>query len=151
MNLFKNYTKIYFRRFRKETAHYLVNILGLSLGFAILFFILMFVYDEQSIDQYHSNIDRVYRLVEISQEEDGTHDYLSTSNAVAAALKADFPAVQETAHMTYLGSQVLQKEDIRIADRDWVMVSKGIFDILDFLLPNSYLFLQDIYLQKQKY
>ena len=132
MNLFKNYTKIYFRRFRKETAHYLVNILGLSLGFAILFFILMFVYDEQSIDQYHSNIDRVYRLVEISQEEDGTHDYLSTSNAVAAALKADFPAVQETAHMTYLGSQVLQKEDIRIADRDWVMVSKGIFDILDF-------------------
>ncbi|WP_462252895.1 ABC transporter permease [Ekhidna sp.] len=132
MNLFKNYTKIYFRRFRKETAHYLVNILGLGLGFAILFFILMFVYDEQSIDQYHSNIDRVYRLVEKSQEEDGTHDYLSTSNAVAAALKADFPAVQETAHMTYLGSQVLQKEDNRIADRDWVMVSKGIFDILDF-------------------
>lgn len=132
MNLYQNYTKIYFRRFRKETAHYLVNILGLGLGFAILFFIVMFVYDEQSIDQYHTKKDRVYRLVEKSQEEDGIHDYLSTSNAVAAALKEDFPVVEQTAHMTYLGSQVLQEEDIRIADRDWVIVTKGIFDILDF-------------------
>ena len=132
MNLLKNYTKIYFRRFRKETAHYLVNIFGLGLGFAILFFILMFVYDEQGIDQYHAKKDRIYRIVEKSKEEDGIHDYLSTSNAVAAALKADFPVVEQTAHMTYLGSQVLGKGDIRIADRDWAMVSKGIFDILDF-------------------
>ncbi|MEO9872501.1 FtsX-like permease family protein [Ekhidna sp.] len=137
MNLLKNYTKIYFRRFRKETSHYLVNILGLGLGFAILFFILMYVYDEQSIDQYHTKMDRVYRLVEKSQEEDGIHDYLSTSNAVAAALKSDFPVVEETAHMTYMGSQVLVEGDIKIADRDWALVSRGIFDILDFPIVNG--------------
>lgn len=132
MNLLKNYTKIYFRRFRKETSHYLVNIFGLGLGFTILFFILMFVFDEQSIDQFHSKKDRIYRVVEKSQEEDGTHDYLSTANPLAEALKSDFPMVEETAHMTYLGSQVLGKGDIKIADRDWTMVTKGIFDILDF-------------------
>ena len=39
MNLLGNYTRIYFRRFGKEISHYLVNILGLAMGFSILFFI----------------------------------------------------------------------------------------------------------------
>ncbi|MEP5613030.1 MAG: FtsX-like permease family protein [Cyclobacteriaceae bacterium] len=132
MNLLKNYTKIYFRRFRKETIHYGVNILGLGMGFAILFFILMFVYDEKNIDSFHSKGDRVYRVVEKSQEDDGVHHYFSVANPLADALKADFPAVEETAQMSYFGSQVLAKGDIRIADRDWALATKGIFNILDF-------------------
>ena len=34
--------------------------------------------------------------------------------------------------MTYWGSHVLEKGDIRLADRDWAIVTPGIFDILDF-------------------
>ncbi len=132
MNLLRNYTKIYFRRFRKETIHFSVNIIGLALGFSILFFILLFVADEYTIDSHHSKLDRIYRVVERSMEEDGTHDYLSTSNPLANALKTDFPAVEETSWMTYFGSHVLAKGDIRLADRAWVIVNKGIFDILDF-------------------
>lgn len=132
MNLYKNYTKIYFRRFRKETGHYVVNIFGLALGFAILFFLLMFVHDEQNIDTYHSKLDRVYRVVEKSMEEDGMHEYLTGANPMAEALKSDFSGIEETALMTYFGSQVLAKEDIRIADRNWALVTKGIFNILDF-------------------
>lgn len=132
MNLYQNYTKIYFRRFRKETPHYLVNILGLSLGLTILFFILMFVYDEQNIDQFHSKKDRVYRVVHEITEEDGVHHYLSGPNPLALALKTDFPAIEETGWTTYFGSHVLVKDDKRIADRTWAIVTKGMFDILDF-------------------
>ncbi|MEP1094000.1 MAG: FtsX-like permease family protein [Cyclobacteriaceae bacterium] len=132
MNLLKNYTKIYFRRFRKETVHYGVNILGLGMGFAILFFILMFVYDENNIDSFHSKKDRVYRVIEKSQEDDGLHHYLSGANPMARALKADFPGIEESGQSTYFGSHVLVKGDIRIADRDWVILTTGMFDILDF-------------------
>ncbi len=132
MNMLKNYTKIYFRRFRKETVHFIVNILGLGMGFAILFFILMFVHDELNIDGYHSKKDRVYRVVERSMQDDGLHHYLAVANPLAKALKADFPAIEETAQMTYFGSQVIAKGDIRIADRDWALATKGIFKILDF-------------------
>ena len=132
MYLLKNYTKIYFRRFRKETTHFAVNILGLGMGFSILFFILMFVYDEQNIDTYHSKVDRVYRVVERSQEDDGVHDYFAGANPLGDALKSDFPAIEETAQMSYFGSQVLAKGDTRIADRNWALVTKGIFNILDF-------------------
>lgn len=132
MNLLSNYTKIYFRRFRKETLHYGVNILGLGLGFTILFFILMFVHDEQNIDAYHSKSDRIYRVIDESVEEDGTHRYFDTPNPLAAALKPDFPSIEETAQMTYFGSHVLEKGEVKIADRDWVLVTNGIFNILDF-------------------
>ncbi len=130
--MLKNYTKIYFRRFRKETVHFIVNMLGLGMGFAILFFILMFVHDELNIDAFHSKKDRVYRVIERSMEDDGLHHYLSVANPLADALKADFPAVEETAHMSYFGSQVLAKGDKRLADRDWALVTRGIFNILDF-------------------
>ena len=132
MNLLKNYTKIYFRRFRKDTLHYLVNIVGLGLGFSILFFILMFVYDEQNIDSFHTKKDRIYRVIEKSKEDDGIHHYLSGANPLAKALKEDFPGVEESGQTTYFGSHVLVKGDIRIADRDWAIVTKGMFDILDF-------------------
>ncbi|SNS95573.1 putative ABC transport system permease protein [Ekhidna lutea] len=131
MNMFKNYSKIYFRRFRKETVHYAVNILGLSLGLSILFFILMFVYDEQNIDSFHSKKDRIYRVVNEVQEEEGLNHYLSGPNPLAKALKTDFPSVEETSWLTYFGSHVLAKDDIRIADRDWAIVNRGMFDILD--------------------
>lgn len=131
MNLFKNYTKVYFRRFRKETSHYVVNILGLGMGFAILFFILMYVHDEQNIDGFHSKVDRVYRVVTEVQEEDGVHKYVSTPGPLAQALKDEFPLIEETAHLTYSGSQILVVGDNRIADRQWAMATREIFDILD--------------------
>ncbi len=129
--MFKNYTKIYFRRFKKETVHYLVNIVGLSLGLSVLFFILMFVYDEQSIDSFHSNKDRIYRVVGEVKEEDGMHQYLSAPNPLAKALEADFPMVEAAGWTTYFGSHVLAKGDTRVADRDWVIFTKSMFDILD--------------------
>lgn len=131
MNLFKNYTKIYFRRFRKETSHYLVNIFGLGLGFTILFYILMFVHDEQNMDKFHSKKDRIYRVVNEVMEEDGKHNYLSIPGPMADALKQEFPAIEETAHFTYTGSQVLAVGDNRLADREWAIVTNSIFNILD--------------------
>lgn len=132
MTLISNYAKIYFRRFKNETLHYGVNILGLGLGFAVLFFILLFVHDEQHIDAYHSKSDRIFRVIEKSVEDDGTHRYFDTPSPLANALKADFPSIEATARMTYFGSQVVTKGEVSIADRDWAVATKSIFNILDF-------------------
>lgn len=132
MNLFKNYTKIYFRRFRKESSHYTVNILGLAMGFTILFFILMFVYDERHMDAYHTKSERIFQVVNIYNDEDGALKYVSAPGPLAQALKSEFPAIEEVAHLTYTGSQVMVKGDVQIAERDWAVGTASIFDILDF-------------------
>ena len=132
MNLFKNYTKIYFRRFRKEVSHYLINIFGLAMGFCILFLILMFVNDEQNIDGYHSKKDRIFQVVNIYNDEEGTFKFVSSPGPLAEALKEEFPAIEEVAQLTYTGSQVMVKGDVRLAERDWAVGTASIFDILDF-------------------
>lgn len=132
MNLFKNYTKIYFRRLRREYGHYLVNIFGLALGFTVLFFILMYVYDEQNFDAYHSKKERAFRVVNKVEEEDGVHHYLSVPGPLGEALKQEFPIIEKTAHLTYTGSQVMASGDRRFADRDWAMATPELFEILDF-------------------
>ncbi|MEQ8532499.1 MAG: permease prefix domain 2-containing transporter, partial [Imperialibacter sp.] len=63
MSTLRNYTVVYLRRFRKESTHNLVNTLGLALGFMVFFFVLMYVYDERTIDTYHSKSDRIYRVL----------------------------------------------------------------------------------------
>ena len=131
MNLLGNYTRIYFRRFGKEISHYLVNILGLAMGFTILFFIMLYANDEKSFDDYHSNTDRVYRLITKVKEENGIHSYLSTPGPFAEALKEEFPFIEEAAHITYTGSQVLAKGDNRFADREWSMATSDFFKIWD--------------------
>ncbi|MEM0938830.1 MAG: ABC transporter permease [Bacteroidota bacterium] len=132
MNLLRNYTNIYFRRFRLEIGHYFVNIFGLAIGITILFFVLMYVHDERNIDNYHQKKDRIYRVVNKIQEEDGMHQYLSVPGPLADALKQEFPAIEETAHLTYTGSQVLASGEKRFADREWAMATPSIFKILDF-------------------
>jgi len=132
MNLFRNYTKIYFRRFRKESSHYLVNIFGLAMGFTILFFILLFVHDEQNIDNYHSKGDRIYQVINVFTDEDGRFKYISSPGPLADALKAEFPAIEEVAHLTYTGSQIIRNGEVNLAERDWAMGTSSVFDILDF-------------------
>lgn len=131
MNLFKNYTKIYFRRFRIETAHYLVNIFGLGMGFAILFLLLMYVHDDKNIDKFHSKSDRIYRVIEKSVEDDGTHYYAATANPMAEAMKRDIPAVEEAGRMFNFGSIAVGFGQKKIAERSWVIASPEMFNILD--------------------
>ncbi|MEM9328858.1 MAG: ABC transporter permease, partial [Bacteroidota bacterium] len=133
MNSIRNYIKVYFRRFRKETTHYLINILGLATGFAVLFFILTYVNDEYSVDTYHSKSDRIYRLLEKSTSDDGeVAHYSATSNMLFDALKNDYPEVEETARMIYLGSGGLKYEQNLFNDRSYAFATRSIFDILDF-------------------
>jgi putative ABC transport system permease protein len=133
MSTLRNYTIVYFRRFRKEATHYLVNTLGLALGFMVFFFVLMYVYDERTIDTYHSKSDRIYRVLCKRTDPGGEVQHLSvTSNMLSEGLKNDFPAIEETARMINLGSSGFTYNNTQFNDRNYAMASSGIFKILDF-------------------
>lgn len=133
MNTIQNYTKVYFRRLRRDTSHYMVNILGLSLGFSVLFFILLYVHDEWNIDAYHSNGDRIYRVIEKSIAENGEVKYFgATANPLAGALKSDYAEIEETASMIYMGSAALKYGENAFPDRQYAFATASLFNMLDF-------------------
>ena len=57
-----NYLKIAFRNLARHKAFSLINISGLAIGMACSIFILLWVRDELSYDQFHMHANRMYRL-----------------------------------------------------------------------------------------
>jgi hypothetical protein len=57
-----NYLTIAIRNFLKRKTFSLINILGLSIGMAACFLILLWAKFELSYDTFHQNLDHIYRL-----------------------------------------------------------------------------------------
>ena len=63
-----NYLKIAYRNLIRNRVFSLINIVGLGLGIAAFVFILEYVSLEKSVNQFHANIDQMYRLVNVGQD-----------------------------------------------------------------------------------
>ena len=63
--MLRNYIKVAFRRLTKNRFYTLINLLGLSVGFAAVLIIFLFVKKERSFDKFHTKLDRIEHLVTI--------------------------------------------------------------------------------------
>jgi putative ABC transport system permease protein len=57
-----NYFILALRNLRKQRSYAIINTLGLSVGLASAFFILLYVRHELTYDSYHPDADKLYRL-----------------------------------------------------------------------------------------
>jgi putative ABC transport system permease protein len=57
-----NYFILALRNLRKQRSYAIINTLGLAVGLASAFFILLYVRHELTYDSYHPNADQLYRL-----------------------------------------------------------------------------------------
>ncbi|MBO3700662.1 ABC transporter permease [Roseivirga sp. E12] len=60
--MLRNYLKILLRNFARNRAFTLINISGLTLGITCSLIMFMIVKEELSFNQYHSKLDRIYRV-----------------------------------------------------------------------------------------
>ncbi|MEM6768542.1 MAG: permease prefix domain 2-containing transporter, partial [Bacteroidota bacterium] len=60
--MFKNFVKVGIRNIARDKAYTAINILGLALGILCCFFILLWVHDERSMDNFHENGDELYHV-----------------------------------------------------------------------------------------
>src|SRR5690242_13853491 len=61
--MFKNYFKIALRNLQRNKVYSFINIAGLSMGLACAMLIILYVKDEVSFDQFHKNVNHIYRIV----------------------------------------------------------------------------------------
>src|SRR6056297_4345958 len=105
----KNYFKTAFRRLIKNCSISIINIIGLSLGMAAIFVILMFVFHELSYDNYNQKKDRIYRII---QESEG-HEMFAAQCCyqLGQVLKDDYPQIKETARLINLFHTLVQSNN----------------------------------------
>ncbi|OSY89248.1 hypothetical protein WH52_00960 [Tenacibaculum holothuriorum] len=89
--MIQTWFKIFFRNSKKNWLNILVNILGLTLGFAGLLIVLLYLNDEQSYNKTNPNKEDVYRVV----HKMASGDIWSTStNIEGPTYKEEIPEVE---------------------------------------------------------
>ncbi|MEZ5042011.1 MAG: ABC transporter permease [Saprospiraceae bacterium] len=91
--MFQHQFKIAFRNLRKNASFSFINILGLSLGMACCFLIILYCWHEFNYDTFHKDGDRLYRM-EYSMEKGGDKKTGRIPPAIAPALADYFPEME---------------------------------------------------------
>lgn len=76
--MIQNYLKIAYRSFLQNRVYSIVNIIGLSVSMAIVMLIMLYVKDDLSFDEFHTNGKNIYRLV--ADVNDGNNETRKTGN-----------------------------------------------------------------------
>ena len=97
--MIKNFFKVAFRNLLKRKAYTLINILGLATGMAVCLLIVLFVQSELNYDKQHDKAKDIYRLVLDRIYPGRTTSYSFIPQSIGAAVKAEFPEVQESVRL----------------------------------------------------
>ncbi|HEU5290526.1 MAG TPA: ABC transporter permease, partial [Cyclobacteriaceae bacterium] len=90
--MLRNYFKVAYRNFTKESLYSFINVTGLATGIACSLLIFLYVSDELSYDRYHSNAGKIYRVNEFFEPADGSGERSSSIPfPMGEALVVDYP------------------------------------------------------------
>lgn len=92
-----NYFKIAFRNLLYHKFHSFINLARLTLGLTCAFFLFLYVQDELSFDEIHTQGKHICRIVEKSQTLEGKERLVAhTIGPMATTLNAAFSEVTQT-------------------------------------------------------
>lgn len=97
--MFKNYFKTAFRSLARNRNYTIINIAGLTVGIAVCMMIFIIIQFQTSFDDFHTNKDRVYRVLTESHHADaGNITYAkNVPFQMPKGLKAAFPQLEQVA------------------------------------------------------
>ncbi len=131
--MFRNYLKTAWRNIRKNKLFSFINILGLSIGIATCFIIMLYVQDELSYDRFNKNADNIARVVFHANLNGGKIDESVTMPPVAETMKKDFPEVKDATRILSFGAPKTTYNNTVFKDDRFVLVDPNFFSI--FTLP----------------
>ena len=107
--MIRNYFKIAFRNLKNNKAYTLINVSGLTLGMTCGLIIFMLVNYHLSFDNFHSNADRVYRIV-TEQHRDNISYQRSVPAPLGKVFRNDYTFAENVARIvTYDPSLITLK------------------------------------------
>lgn len=137
-----NYIKVALRALYRNKLTAFINIVGLALAMAAAVLIYLFVSDELSYDQYHSNADRTYRATRIFYDRDGIARLHLSSVAppFGPLLKNDFGEIELMARTLQYGAVVGLEKDGELesfTENDVFLAEPDLFKIFDIHIKSG--------------
>ncbi|OQP42754.1 hypothetical protein A4H97_11350 [Niastella yeongjuensis] len=128
-----NYFKTAFRSLKRNKGFTFLNLAGLTIGVAVCLLIIFYVVDETSYDRYNSNGNRIYRVNTDTKINTSITSSAIAAPRVAAALRLNFPEVENTVRLLADEEVRFKKGDELVMEKNALFCDPSIFDI--FTLP----------------
>ncbi|HEX9958288.1 MAG TPA: ABC transporter permease, partial [Fibrella sp.] len=98
--MLRNYLKIAVRNLLRSKSFSAINILGLSVGMTCCMLLLLYIRSELSFDKHHQHAADSYLVSSEAMFSAGDYQEIPRlSPPYAAALKAEFPEVEQVARL----------------------------------------------------
>ncbi len=133
--MIKNYLKIAWRNLIKDKTNTSLNIIGLSVAFAVAILLGMAAMYQLSFDNFHENGASIYKIVRTQQTPKGPEAGTVQPAPLAPALDAEVPGVKRITR--YLQDGTLAFYNDKEVDMDVVWVDKDFFSIFSFPISNG--------------
>ncbi|OGU60100.1 MAG: hypothetical protein A2V66_10425 [Ignavibacteria bacterium RBG_13_36_8] len=131
--MFRNYFLIALRTIRKSKLYSGINIVGLALGIACSLLIYMYVAEELSFDNYHKDVDQVYRVYEEISSPTSIQYYAPVAWPVAPTLLKDYPQVEYAARLyTHMSTRLIKYNEKVFYEPKFIYGEEDIFKILSY-------------------
>ncbi|GAB5518573.1 MAG: ABC transporter permease [Rhodothermales bacterium] len=130
--MLRNYALIALRTLKKHPGYSFINVFGLALGIACFALLALYVTDELTFDRFHTNHDRIYRIVETRQSANGTMQGSSTATGFAPFVSDQVPEVEEAVRIFSLWRVNLRHEDYHFYEGNYLFADAGFFEVFDF-------------------
>jgi len=131
--MFKNYLKTAFRSLIHNRVLSFITIVGFSIGLAFVILISVFIRNELSYDQFHSNKDSLYRITGIGVDDKGNVFKSGNTKAILAPLfTEEIAAIRRSCRID--GYNTLIKKNSDVISATIAEVDSSFFEMFSFEL-----------------
>jgi putative ABC transport system permease protein len=122
-----------YRSIRRDGIYSLINIVGISLGVAVVTLILFWVVDELNFDKFHENLDRVYTIYEHQEYSDGQDLFtFCTPFPLSQEMVKNYPEVENATTFAEIWNQLFKYGDKEYKEGPVYCVDKEFLNIFSF-------------------
>jgi len=109
--MLRNFFKVAMRNLWKHKGYSFLNIFGLAMGMTCSLLILLWIRDEKSVDNFHSNGQRIYSVYERQYYDGKIESGYFTPGLLPAEMKKVLPEVELASGFTWRNENTFQVGD----------------------------------------
>jgi putative ABC transport system permease protein len=130
----RNFIKIAFRNIIKQKLFSFINILGLSIGLAASLFVLLYVNDELSYDQFHTDIGKMYRMDLVGRISGQELQTTNSSPPLGPAMVNEIPEIKSFVRLQNMNEIIVRNESETFIENEVLQADSNFFSFFDFAL-----------------
>ena len=132
--MIRNYFIVAWRNLVKHKAHSFLNLAGLSVGIACSLLIFLWVRHEYSVDAYHRNGTRLYKVYEREYYSNNIDGNYEMPGLLAEELKKVIPEIEDAAMMQDENHEANLRAGNKILKVEGTGASAGLFSMFSYPL-----------------